>query len=134
MSRIVRCGLVQTRNDTPITEPLGKIKEAMIAKNIALVEEAGQKGVQVLCLQEIFYGPYFCAEQNPRWYATAERIPEGPTVKLMRDLAIKYRMVIIVPIYEEEMTGVYYNTAAVIDADGTFLGRYRKTHIPHCWP
>jgi beta-ureidopropionase len=90
--------------------------------------------VQVLCMQEIFTGPYFCAEQNPRWYEAVERIPDGPTVKLMQEQAKRHRMVIVVPIYEEDARGVYYNTAAVIDADGGYLGKYRKNHIPHCAP
>ena len=90
------------------------------------------KGVQILCMQEIFIGPYFCAEQSTRWYGMVEKIPDGPTVKLMQETAKKHGMAIVVPIYEEEMTGVYYNTAAVIDADGEYLGKYRKHHIPHC--
>jgi N-carbamoylputrescine amidase len=85
-------------------------------------------------MQEIFTGPYFCAEQNPRWYEAVERIPDGPTVRLMQEYARRHQMVVVVPIYEEETTGVYYNTAAVIDADGTYLGKYRKNHIPHCAP
>src|SRR5438046_428046 len=63
-----------------------------------------------------------------------ERVPEGPTVSLMQALARKHRLVMIVPVYEEDMTGVYYNTAAVIDADGAYLGKYRKNHLPHCAP
>jgi N-carbamoylputrescine amidase len=63
-----------------------------------------------------------------------ERIPDGPTMKLMCELAKKHEMVLVVPIYEEEMTGVFYNSAGVIDADGTYLGKYRKHHIPHCDP
>ena len=77
---------------------------------------------------------YFCAEQSPRWYDAVERIPDGPTTKLMQEYARKYNMVIVVPLYEEEDAGVYYNTAAVIDADGTYLGKYRKSHIPHTAP
>ena len=88
----------------------------------------------MLCMQEIFTGPYFCAEQNPRWYEAVERIPDGPPVKLMQEHARRHRMVIVVPIYEEDEAGIYYNTAAVIDADGTYLGKYRKNHIPHCLP
>ena len=106
----------------------------MIDKHVKLIAEAAKKKVQILCLQEIFYGPYFCAEQETRWYHLTERVPDGPTVTLMRKLAKKHRMVIVVPIYEEEQPGVYYNTAAVIDADGSYLGKYRKTHIPHCKP
>jgi beta-ureidopropionase len=134
MPRIVRCGLIQAANVKPHTDPLDAIKAAMIEKHIALIDEAGRKGVQVLCLQELFYGPYFCAEQDPRWYKLTERVPDGPTIKLMQELARKHHMVLVVPVYEEEMTGVYYNTAAVIDADGKYLGKYRKTHIPHCLP
>ncbi|MFN8003545.1 MAG: nitrilase-related carbon-nitrogen hydrolase [Acidobacteriota bacterium] len=111
-----------------------KIKQAMIDKHVAMIGDAAKQGVQIICLQELFYGPYFCAEQNPHWYGLVERIPDGPTTKLMQDIAKQHRMVIVAPIYEEEMTGVYYNTAAVIDADGTYLGKYRKTHIPHCLP
>jgi N-carbamoylputrescine amidase len=101
---------------------------------VELIERAGREGVQILCMQEIFTGPYFCAEQNPRWYEAVERIPDGPTTRLMQELARKHRMVIVVPLYEEESAGVYYNTAAVIDADGRYLGKYRKNHIPQCNP
>ena len=108
-----------------------QIKDAMIEAHLPLIDKAGKQGVQVLCFQEVFTQPYFCPSQDAKWYAGAEPIPDGPTTRLMQDLAKKHRMVIVVPIYEEEMTGVYYNTAAVIDADGTYLGKYRKTHIPH---
>lgn len=130
MARIVRGGLIQASNPIPGDDDLQQIKQAMIDKHLPLIEEAGKKGVQVLCLQEIFYGPYFCPSQDAKWYGTAEPIPDGPTTHLMMELAREHGMVMIVPIYEEEMPGVYYNTAAVIDADGTYLGKYRKTHIP----
>ncbi len=134
MSRIVRCGLIQTSCPwSPDKTPLAQIKKRMIDKNVALIEEAARKKTQVLCLQEIFYGPYFCAEQETRWYDTAEPIP-GPTIELMRGLAKKHKMALVVPIYETPQTGTYYNTAAVIDADGSLLGVYRKNHIPHCAP
>ena len=107
------------------------IRQAMIAAHIPLIEEAGEKGVQVLCFQEVFTQPYFCPSQDEKWYASAEAIPSGPTTVLMQEYAKKYKMVIVVPIYEkDEVTGIYYNTAAVIDADGSYLGKYRKTHIP----
>jgi N-carbamoylputrescine amidase len=106
----------------------------MIDKHMALIEEAGEKGVQVICLQELFYGPYFCAEQEARWYDITEEIPGGPTVQLMCETARRLGMVMVIPIYEVDLPGVYYNTAAVIDADGTYLGKYRKNHIPHCAP
>jgi N-carbamoylputrescine amidase len=107
-----------------------EIGERMLAAHLPLIEEAGRKGVQVLCFQEVFTQPYFCPSQDAKWYAAVERIPDGPTTKLMQELAAKHAMVIVVPIYEEDITGVYYNTAAVIDADGRYLGKYRKTHIP----
>lgn len=134
MARIVKCGLIQASCDWPSSKyGLVQIKEKMIAKHLPMIESAGKKGVQILCLQEIFYGPYFCAEQDTKWYDTAEPIP-GPTTQLMQDLARKYAMAIVVPIYETPQPGVYYNTAVVIDADGKVLGKYRKNHIPHCAP
>src|SRR6202034_4344866 len=77
---------------------------------------------------------YFPAEQNGRWHDLTERVPDGPTTQLMIETARRLGMVMIVPVYEVENTGVYYNTASIIDADGTFLGKYRKSHIPHCHP
>jgi N-carbamoylputrescine amidase len=134
MSRIVKCGLIQASNACSIEEPIDKIKHENIVKNLSFIEEAATQGVQIVCMQEVFTTPYFCAEQEPRWYDAVEKIPDGPTVKLMQEVAKKHGMVIIVPIYEEEITGVYYNTAAVIDADGKYLGKYRKNHIPHTKP
>ena len=134
MARIVRCGLIQAGNVVDSSSPIEEIKKAMIDKHVTMLEDAAAKGVQIICLEEIFYGPYFCAEQNTRWYESAERIPDGPTTQLFMELAKKHRMVVVLPIYEEDMTGVYYNTAAVIDADGSYLGRYRKQHIPHTHP
>jgi N-carbamoylputrescine amidase len=130
MSQIVRCGLIQCSN--PIndeTVPVRDIQEAMFQKHLPMIEEAGRKGVQILCLQEIFNGPYFCPSQDKRWYEAAESVP-GPTVERLAPLAKKHNMVLVVPVYEREMRGVFYNTAAVIDADGAYLGKYRKQHIP----
>ncbi|HRQ63582.1 MAG TPA: nitrilase-related carbon-nitrogen hydrolase [Xanthomonadaceae bacterium] len=134
MPRIVKCGLIQTSMACAVDEPIATIREANLNKTLALIEKAGEEGVQILCMQEIFTGPYFCAEQSPRWYEATERIPDGPTVKLMQEIARRRNMAIVVPIYEEDAPGVYYNTAAVIDADGSYLGKYRKHHIPHCLP
>ncbi|HEX9656721.1 MAG TPA: nitrilase-related carbon-nitrogen hydrolase [Bacteroidota bacterium] len=134
MPRPVKCGLIQCSLSESADKPIEVIKKSMIDKHVGFIEKAGKQGVQILCLQEIFYGPYFCAEQKTKWYDSVEKIPDGPTVKLMRELAKKYKMAIVVPIYEEEMTGVYYNTAAVIDADGSYLGKYRKHHIPQVDP
>jgi len=103
----------------------------MLDAHIPLIEKAGREGVQVLSFQEVFTQPYFCPSQDKKWYAAAEEIPNGPTCRLMSELAKKHKMVIVTPIYEQaEIAGVYYNTAAVFDADGEYLGKYRKTHIP----
>ena len=131
MPRIIKSGLIQM--SLPMTEGEGTIPEimqAMEAKHIPLIEEAGRQGVQILCLQEIFNTPYFCPGQDKAWYASAEAVP-GPTTERMAAYAKKYNMVMIVPVYEREAAGFLYNTAAVIDADGTYLGKYRKNHIPH---
>ncbi len=133
-SRIVRCGLIQCSN--PINDesrPVAEIQEAMFAKHEPMIEEAGAKGVEILCLQEIFNGPYFCPSQDPRWYDAAESVP-GPTTDRVAALAKKHQMAVVVPVYEREMSGVLYNTAAVYDADGTYLGKYRKHHIPQVNP
>jgi beta-ureidopropionase len=134
MPRVVKCGLIQTSLACSTDEPLDRIREASLAKHLEMIERAGEAGVQILCMQEIFTGPYFCAEQSTRWYDATERIPDGPTTRLMQEVARKHAMVIVVPLYEEEQPGVYYNTAAVIDADGRYLGKYRKNHIPHVAP
>jgi len=106
-------------------------KASMIGRHVQFIEDAATQGAQVVCLQELFYGPYFCQVQDTKHYSYSEKIPDGETTKLMQELARTYSMVIVAPMYEEDQTGVYYNTAAVIDADGRYLGKYRKTHIPH---
>lgn len=126
----VRCGLIQMGLKVPTESPPDEIAKAMIDAHVPYIEKAGKADVQVLCFQEVFTQPYFCPSQDSKWYAAAGAVPEGPTVKLMQEYAKKQAMVIVVPIYEEAMTGVYYNTAAVIDAGGAYLGKYRKTHIP----
>ena len=134
MSRVVKCGLIQATHACKTDESLDTIREANLAKHLPIIDQAARDGVQVICMQEIFTGPYFCAEQSTRWYESVEKIPDGPTTKLMQEVARRHNMVIVVPIYEEESPGVYYNTAAVIDADGSYLGKYRKHHIPHVAP
>jgi len=134
MPRIIKCGLIQATNAAPTDAPIEEIKRANLDKHISLIEDSARQGVQMLCMQEVFNTPYFCAEQKTRWYDAVEKVPDGPTVKLMQEIAKQHGMVIVVPIYEEEITGVYYNTAAVIDADGKYLGKYRKNHIPHVAP
>ena len=134
MSRIVKAGLIQAQNIAPVEMPIDEIKKQNIENQLEYVQQAAEQGVQMLCFQEIFTTPYFCAEQQTRWYDAVERVPDGPTVTLMKEVAKEHGMVLIVPVYEEEQTGIYYNTAAVIDADGKYLGKYRKTHIPHVAP
>ena len=139
MARIVRCSLVQAKNVVPAGPggagaSLAAIKQPMLDKHIAMVRAAAADGAQIVCLQEIFNGPYFCAEQTARWQALAERIPDGPTVQLMLSLAKELAVALIVPIYEVEDGDAFYNSAAVIGRDGAFLGTYRKAHIPHAAP
>src|SRR3989304_5078289 len=128
MARIIRGGLIQAPPPGSGSDPIDQLKKAMVEKHLGLIQEAAKKKVQVLGLQELFYGPYFCAEQQTKWYDLTERIPDGPTTERMQKLAKKHQMVLVVPIYELEMPGVFFNTAAVIDADGTYLGKYRKHH------
>src|SRR5689334_15688097 len=126
----IRGGLIQMALKASTDKSPQEIRQAMLDAHLPLIEKAGKEGVQILCFQEVFTQPYFCPSQDAKWYAAAEAIPDGPTTRLMQELAKKHQMVIVVPIYEEAMTGVYYNTAAVIDADGSYLGKTRKTHIP----
>ena len=128
--RTVRAGLIQMNLKGDTDQGPAAIREQMLTAHLPLIDRAGAEGVQVLCMQEIYTQPYFCPSQDAKWYAAAEPIPDGPTTRLMQGYAKKHRMVIVVPIYEEEIPGVYYNAAAVIDADGSYLGKYRKTHIP----
>ena len=105
-------------------------KESMIAKHEQFARDAAAQGAGIICFQELFYGPYFGIIEDAKYYAYAESIP-GPTVERFQKLALELGLVIVLPIYEEEMPGLYYNTAAVIDADGRLLGKYRKHHIPN---
>ena len=130
MARTVLSGLIQASN--PINDEsrsVAEVQAAMLEKHLPMIHDAGKKGVQILCLQEIFNGPYFCPGQDKRWYDAAEPVP-GPTVEKLAPIAAKYGMVMVIPVYEREQAGVYYNTAAIVDADGSYLGKYRKTHIP----
>lgn len=134
MARIIRAGLIQASSTHDGDQDPKVIRVAMIEKHMRLIEQAARESVQVLSLQELFYGPYFPAEQSIRWYGLTEQVPDGPTIQLMMETAKRLGIVLVVPIYEVEGTGIYYNTAAVIDADGRFLGKYRKSHLPHCHP
>ncbi|MEX0825751.1 MAG: nitrilase-related carbon-nitrogen hydrolase [Acidimicrobiia bacterium] len=123
MANIVRAGLIQAAWTGD--------KDSMLKKHIELARKAAKDGAQVLCFQELFYGPYFCQVQDDEYFSYTEPIPDGPTTRAMQDLAKETGMVLVVPMFEVEQEGFYYNTAAVIDADGSYLGKYRKTHIPH---
>ncbi len=122
MANVVRAAIVQT-------EWTGD-QGSMIDKSVEFAREAARQGAQVMCFQELFYGPYFCQVQENEYFDYAEPIPDGPTTRRMQDLAKETGMVLVVPIFEKEDDGFYFNTAAVIDADGSYLGKYRKTHIP----
>jgi beta-ureidopropionase len=123
MANTVRAALVQTAWTGD--------KESMVEKNVKYARDAAAQGAKVLCFQELFNAPYFCQVQDDEHKDTAELVPDGPTTQRMMELAKETGMVLVVPIYEKEDDGLLYNTAAVIDADGTYLGKYRKTHIPH---
>ena len=120
---VVRAALVQTNWTGD--------KESMIVAHEEYARQAAAQGAQVICFQELFYGPYFCQVQDTKYYDYTEPIPAGPTTQRMCALAKETGMVLVVPMYESVAAkGLYYNTAAVIDADGTYLGKYRKQHIP----
>jgi N-carbamoylputrescine amidase len=119
---VVRAALVQTNWTGD--------KESMIVAHEEYARQAAAQGAKVMCFQELFYGPYFCQVQDTKFYEYAESIP-GPTTERFQALAAELGMVMVLPMYEEEQPGVLYNTAAVVDADGSYLGKYRKTHIPH---
>src|SRR5438477_5839008 len=103
--------------------------ENNVARAESRVREAADQGAQIVCLQELFNAPYFCKSQKHERFDLAEPIP-GPTIERMRKLARELELVIIVPIFERQAAGVYRNSAAVIDANGSLLGAYRKMHIP----
>jgi beta-ureidopropionase len=127
---LVKIGLVQLASKAAADAPCHQHRQTMIEAHLPYVEQAAQQGVNILCFQEIFTGPYFPPSQDAKWYDLAERIPEGETVQQFQALAKQHGMVMLLPLYEEEMAGLYYNTVAVIDADGTYLGKYRKNHLP----
>jgi N-carbamoylputrescine amidase len=122
MSNVVRAALVQC-------EWTGD-KESMVEKNLGYARAAAEQGAHILCFQEIFSTPYFCDVQDSAFYDEAEEIPGGPTIQKVIALAKETGMVVIAPIYEKVDEGTFYNTAAVVDAGGEFLGIYRKNHIP----
>src|SRR6202166_752161 len=122
MTDVVRAALVQTAWTGDMS--------SMIDLHEHHAGEAASQGAQVICFQDLFYGPYFCQVQDATYYDYAEAVPEGPTTQRFMALAAELNMVMILPVYEVEQAGVCYNAAAVIDADGRYLGKHRKNHIP----
>jgi beta-ureidopropionase len=122
MSTIVRAALVQAKwtGDT----------ESMLDLHEKYTRTAAEQGAQIMGFQEVFNAPYFCQVQQPEHYQWAEPVPGGPTIARMRRLAGELGMVLVLPVFEVDGAGFYYNTAAVIDADGSYLGKYRKHHLP----
>jgi N-carbamoylputrescine amidase len=120
-SAIVKVGLIQTACSA---DPSVNLK-----KTLAAVERAAAGGAQIICTQELFRSQYFCQSEDHRYFKLAERIP-GPSTEAFQKLAKKHRAVIIASLFEKRASGVYHNTAAIIDADGSLLGLYRKMHIP----
>src|SRR3989442_12716099 len=102
----VRAALIQAHANMP--------KEEAIERHEELIGDAAAKGAQLTCLQEIFFGPYFCADQDPKWYDTAEP-DDAPTVRRMQPLAKNHKMALVVPFYEEAQPGAYYNTDGLIE-------------------
>lgn len=121
MSQKFKIGLIQ--------RAVGEDKEATVSGHEADIRKAAEQGANVICLQELFDAPYFCKTTEAERFNLAEPIP-GPTVERMMKLAGELGVVIIVPIFEKRGPGVYHNSAAVVDADGSLLGTYRKMHIP----
>ena len=122
MTETVRCALIQTTGITP--------RDEMRAQQTILIRNAAAQGAQIIGLQELATGPYFCQNESDEWFDLAESVPDGPTTAEMMALAAEIEVALVVPLFEED-DNFFYNTAVVIDADGTFLGRYRKTHIPY---
>ena len=122
MSRVIRAALFQTAWTGDV--------ETMISAHEKAARDAAAQGAQIIGFQEVFNAPYFCQVQEAEHHKWAEAIPDGPTTKRFQALAKELGIVIVLPLFELESAGFYYNTAAVIDADGGYLGKYRKHHIP----
>ncbi|MFB9378452.1 nitrilase-related carbon-nitrogen hydrolase [Kineococcus gynurae] len=105
-------------------------EESMVARHEQYARDAAAQGAQIICFQELFHGPYFGQVQDAAYYRYAQAVP-GPLTERFSALAAELGIVVVLPVYEEEQPGVLYNTAAVLDADGRYLGKYRKHHIPH---
>jgi N-carbamoylputrescine amidase len=112
-----------------IQQPVPTDAKAAVDAAIAKIREAAARGANIICLQELFNAPYFCKVTDAERFDLAEPIP-GPTVDRMQALAKELGVVLIVPIFERRGAGIYHNSAAIVDADGSLLGVYRKMHIP----
>ncbi len=117
----IKLGLVQT---DVLASP-----DANLKKTVALIERAAKSGAQIICTQELFRSQYFCQSEDHKNFLLAEKIP-GPSTDAFQKLAKKHKVVIVASLFEKRASGVYHNTAAIIDADGSLLGIYRKMHIP----
>lgn len=117
----VRLGLIQTHADADASTNL--------ERTLGLIDQAASKGANVVCLQELFLGPYFCQEEDHAEFDRAEAVP-GPTTDVLAAKAKEHGMVIVASLFEKRAKGLYHNTVAVLDADGAYLGKYRKMHIP----
>ena len=120
-AQTVTLGLIQTASSP---DP-----DANLRKTLALVKRAARRGAQIICTQELFRSQYFCQSEDYNNFKLAEKIP-GPGTAAFQKLAKQHRIVVIASLFEKRAAGVYHNTAAIIDADGSLLGRYRKMHIP----
>jgi N-carbamoylputrescine amidase len=120
-ARMVRVGLVQ--------QQVGSDVHSNLARTIAAIGEAARQGAQVVCLQELFSWYYFCQREDHEFFKLAEAIP-GPTTEALCAVARDLGVVIVASLFEKRAEGLYHNTAAIIDADGQYLGKYRKMHIP----
>ena len=113
-----------------IQDGVAPTADGTLAAAITRIRDAHAKGAQIICLKELFNAPYFCKTLDASRFDLAEPIP-GPTTDALKALAKELAVVLVVPFYEKQAAGVYRNSAAVIDADGTLLGVYRKMHVPH---
>src|SRR5215475_7716795 len=125
MSRVVRAAVIQAHGNGT--------KEEALDRQVALIEAAAGDGADVVGLQELCNGPYFCAEQDPKWFDWAEP-DDGYTVSRLSAIARGLKLVLVVPFFEKTSTGLHFNTAVVIEKDGTIIGKYRKNHIPQLGP
>ncbi len=121
LEKKVRVGLVQM---SCVADKTGNLE-----KSIRLIREASAKGAQIICLQELFLSTYFCWEENYDYFSLAEAVP-GPSTTIFQEIAMELKAVIVASLFEKRAQGIYHNTVAVIDADGKYLGKYRKHHIP----